>query len=135
MLSKQLWHSDLAARPLIHILGRHRFENCSTTDLITDVKHLIYGPATWSEESSTTPALAGSTSSNSCRVNSATARIRLLVGGRYFVVDHGQGVKCWDATTEDYVLTYPARVTDYSVEILDEGRLVIFFLVIYYGNQ
>lgn len=137
-LSRQLWHSlllDLAARSLLHIPDREKLKAYSTAELIMEVKRLISGPATWSDESSTAPTLAGSTSFNNCRVNSSPADIRLLPGGRFFVVHHGQGVKCWDATTGDGIWTYPARVTDYSVEMLDEGRSAIFFFLVYHVNQ
>ncbi|KAJ7456131.1 hypothetical protein FB451DRAFT_1564727 [Mycena latifolia] len=136
-LSKQLWLSlllDLSARSLIRI-PPHNFLDYSTDDLIAVVKRLLSGPTTWSHQSYVPPTVSESMSLNNPAVSAGGFGIKLLPGGQYFVVDYGVGIKCCDAKTGDCVWTRPSRVSEYSVDMLDEGRSAIFFLVLYTSPQ
>ncbi|KAJ7450976.1 hypothetical protein B0H11DRAFT_2330749 [Mycena galericulata] len=137
-LSPQLWISillDLSARCLIYIPDRQKLLTSSTKELIGEVRRLISGPTTWSEQSPTPPTISSSRSFHNVSLNAGVSGIRLLPGGGYFVLDQGLSIRCFDASTGECIWSRPTRVSDYAVEMLDDGRSAIFFLVLYTSIQ
>ncbi|KAJ6570846.1 hypothetical protein DFH09DRAFT_1153219, partial [Mycena vulgaris] len=137
-LSKQLWISlllDLSARSLFSLPEPSNLRELTTDELLAAVKRLVCGPATWSHQSPLPPTVSRSTSFDNCTMSAVDGQIRLLPGGRHFVVDHGLGIKCCDAKTGECVWTRGTRVSDYSVEMLDEGQSAMFFLLLYTSMQ
>ncbi|KAJ7884989.1 hypothetical protein B0H13DRAFT_2666902 [Mycena leptocephala] len=126
-LSKPLWRSllrGLSARH--HILNLHAIDGYTTEQLIAEAKHLVCGPATWSDKSSVPPTVS---SSKSFPLNTQT---RLLPGGRYFSVMQHDEMQVFDAVTGRRVWLRSLAGTHaraWEVEMRDDGQSAVFFFV------
>ncbi|KAF7373877.1 hypothetical protein MSAN_00599900 [Mycena sanguinolenta] len=127
--SKQLWIVlvlDLSSRYLIPHL--HPIHNHTTAQLITKVKNLVCGPATWSERSSIPPTVGFS---RTFLGGSATfAQSRILPGGRYFAVWRDSSLQCYDVLTGRSIWTGSVMMPQsWAMDMLPDGRAANFLLL------
>ncbi|KAJ7615640.1 hypothetical protein DFH06DRAFT_123665 [Mycena polygramma] len=126
-LSEWLWRAlvhGLSAR--YHIPDLHAIDSYCTTQLIAEVKRLIRGPATWSEQSSRPPTLA------SAKAFLAGNCVQFLPGERFFADFRGSSFCCHDVASGSCVWTSPVPSTCIKVwtaEMCDDGKSAIFFLI------
>ncbi|KAJ7659598.1 hypothetical protein DFH06DRAFT_1297201, partial [Mycena polygramma] len=126
-LSEWLWRAlVLGLSAHYRILNLHAIDSYSTAQLIAEVKRLIRGPATWSEQSSRPPTLA------SAKTFLGGNCVQFLPGERFFAEFRGPSFCCYDVASGSCVWTCPvpsARIKVWTAEIGDDGKSAVFFLI------
>ncbi|KAJ7652267.1 hypothetical protein B0H17DRAFT_407925 [Mycena rosella] len=128
-LEKQLWMlllRRLAFQGFIDLAPEETFVTQTTSDLIDEVKCLIFGPKTWSPTWSSPPIPKRQIIlpfKHERPLESRTHSITLLPGGRHFVFHDQASLRFFDAATGRVVCSYqhPASIQFWSYAMSGGG--------------
>ncbi|KAJ7064623.1 hypothetical protein C8F01DRAFT_1127498 [Mycena amicta] len=125
-LNKQLWvflAQDLIAHGILDFWVAESFEDCTTVDLVEEVRRVVVGPRSWSPTNRAPPILRRKTV---YRVDPRNKYgwFSLLPGGRYFVVDNWLQDGIWDLSTRRFVWgpSEHCQCRPFYVEVLYGGE-------------
>ncbi|KAJ7246466.1 hypothetical protein C8J57DRAFT_1360540 [Mycena rebaudengoi] len=128
--AKHLWTyliQNLVARRLIDLPHNRAVTDYSIAELIEEVKRVVLGPKTWSDESSVAPVVSRELQILRTFTEFLFPHFRLLRGGKYLLVEVASHIELqlWDVTACAVVWSLQGGSLERSqVEVIDEDTAI-----------